>query len=206
MPSPPAPSPSAPTSAAWDIQHLDLRYDVVWSFAVSSLKVRFGRTLLTTLTIATASAFMMFLLTAPRGGSNTEQQTWALMLVLSLIVAAVGVLNTMLMSVTQRYREIGTIKCLGGLDRMILLSVLVEAAMVGLVGAAIGVVVGLVLAVVISLLDAGASGEAALAPLTVLMNIGIVAALTAILTTLSAAVPAWIASRMPPIEAMRGEK
>ncbi len=199
-----ASAPSQP--AAWDIGHLDLRYDVVWSFAVSSLRVRFGRTLLTTLTIATAAAFMMFLLTAPRGEGNTERQTWGLMLVLSLIVAAVGVLNTMLMSVTQRYREIGTIKCLGGLDRMILLSVLVEAAMVGVVGAGIGVLFGLVLAVLISLVDAGASGEAAVAPLVVLGNIGLVTVLTAVLTTLSAAMPAWIASRMPPIEAMRGEK
>lgn len=188
----------------WDIQQLRFRPAVVWSFAVSSLRVRMARAAITTLTIATAAAFMMFLIVSPREGSGTsEGQTWGLMLALSLVVAGVGVLNTMLMNVSQRYREIGTFKCLGALDRMILLSVLVEASLLGAAGAAIGVVAGLLLAVALSWLD-GSLSEMTLGG--TLAGGVLVIAITAALTTLSASVPAWLASRMPPVEAMRGEK
>ena len=139
-------------SDPWKIGSLKLRRDVVVSIAWSSLRQRFTRSILTVLTIATAAGFLMYLLTLPAGKDSADRQSWLLMLSLAIVVSAAGVLNTMLMTVTQRYREIGTMKCLGALDSFILLSVLTEAAILG------------------------------------------------------AAVPAWIASRMPPMDAMRGEK
>ena len=186
----------------WEIKRLELKPDVVWSLAISSLKVRKGGAVLTALTVATAAAFLMFLLTTPRGESHADLQSWWLMLSLSLLVAAVGVLNAMLMAVTQRYREIGTIKCLGGLDRLILMSVLTEAMLVGIVGAVSGAVVGLIAGVLVNA-TGDATGDAVVGlPLRVLLVLGIALALTG----LGAALPAFLASKMPPIEAMRGEK
>lgn len=193
-------------TAQWEIGQLKLRPEIVWAMAVSSLKVRLSRTFLTALTITTATAFMMWLLTAPKSADPTERQSWAVMLVLCLTVSGVGVLNTMLMSVTQRYREIGTIKCLGGLDSLVLLSTLLESAILGLIGGAVGAVVGAIIALLLALPDYGRAvfQHVALGQLPV--NALIVFGVGMLFTTLGAAIPAWIAAKMPPIEAMRGEK
>jgi len=202
------------SASTWHIGELKLRYDLVWSLAVSSLRVRLVRTLVTVLTITTATAFMMYLLSVPPSpaqlariaAGEPQSRSWILMLVLALVVSGAGVLNTMLMSVSQRLREIGTIKCLGALDSLVLLSVLVEAALLGLLGAVVGVVVGLLIAILLGAVDHGGGVFGVMSwgiiPVQVLFVFGVGMALT----TMGAAVPAWIASKLPPIEAMRGEK
>jgi len=192
----------------WEIGKLHLRPALVWAMALSSLKVRLARAMLTTLTIATATAFMMYLLTMARkeDAAATDRQSWTLMLVLSLVVASAGVLNAMLMSVAQRYREIGTMKCLGALDSLVFSSVLLEAAMLGLVGAAVGVVAGTVIAVVMRLVEFGAGVLARMSPALWPLHVLGVFLVGMALTTIGAAIPAWVASRMAPVEAMRGEK
>ncbi len=194
------------SGARWEIGTLQLRFDVVFSMAVNSLRLRVTRSLLTLLTIATASAFMMYLLTMARKGDPTEQQSWHLMLALSLVVSASGVLNTMLMAVTQRYREIGTMKCLGALDSFVLLSVLLEAAILGLAGATLGAVLGLLISLILGFADFGAAcfDHLRLGSLPVKSLFVFLSGMA--LTTLGAAVPAYIASKMPPMDAMRGEK
>src|SRR5687768_17007013 len=64
---------------------------------------------------------------------------------LALLVAFVGILNAMLMSVTERFREIGTMKCLGALDSFIVKLFLIESLFQGVVGTIVGVAVGLAL-------------------------------------------------------------
>ncbi len=145
-------------------------------------------------------------MTLEQSPDPVERQSWYLMILLSLVVSAAGVLNTMLMSVTQRYREIGTIKCLGALDSFVLFSVLLESAMVGFVGALAGVIAGLLVSVAIGSLEHGLAvlghlnfdyfPVKLLATFTVGMS----------LTVIGAAIPAYIAAQMPPMEAMRGEK
>ena len=193
-------------NAEWDIGRLKLRLDAVAGMALSSLKLRVTRSLLTMLTIATSSAFLMYLLTAPRHGDAADQQGWRLLVALSLVVSAAGVLNTMLMSVSQRYREIGTMKCLGALDQFVLLSVLFEAAVLGAVGGAAGTVAGFVLSVILSGAEFGRDCLQHLSLTGIGWKVLFVMGAGMALTTLGAAVPAWIASRMPPMEAMRGEK
>jgi hypothetical protein len=194
------------TTRQWEIGKLHLSFNLVWSMAKSSLKVRLSRSLLTCLTITTSTAFMMYLLTFPTGGGEADRESWYLMLVLALVVSAAGVLNAMLMSVAQRYREIGTFKCLGALDALILYSVLTEAALVGLVGAVAGVAVGLVVAIILGLADRGAAMLEQMSLLILPLKVLLVFVVGMALTTLGAAVPAWIAAKMPPVEAMRGEK
>jgi ABC-type antimicrobial peptide transport system permease subunit len=190
----------------WEIGHLHLRLGLIWSMAVSSLKVRIGRSFLTALTICTATSFMMYLLASVKGEGESEGQSWTLMLALALVVSAAGVLNAMLMSVSQRYREIGTIKCLGALDSLVLFSVLLEAAFLGLCGAVVGVVFGFVIALLLGMADFGWAVFSMVDwPMLPLKVLGVFA-VGMVLTTLGAAVPAWVASKMPPVDAMRGEK
>jgi hypothetical protein len=61
---------------------------------------------------------------------------------MSLVVATVGIVNSMLMSVTERYKEIGTMKCLGALDSFIVRLFLLEAGLLGILGSALGALVG----------------------------------------------------------------
>ncbi len=199
-------NPSQPDAARWTGGRLQLQPSLVWTMAVSSLRLRFTRSLLTVLTVATAGAFLVYLLLLPPGDDPTDRNAWRLMFALSLVVSAAGVLNTMLMSVTQRYREIGTIKCLGALDAFVLLSVLLEAALLGLAGALLGVVAGFTIAVGLGALQYGAEVFARLDLAGLPWKLSFALAVGLGLATLGAAIPAFIAARMPPMEAMRGEK
>lgn len=190
----------------WEIGSLNLKWDVLAYIAFSSLRLRFVRSILTVLTITTSTAFMMYLLTMPSSSDPADSQSWTLMMVLSIVVSAAGVLNTMLMSVTQRYREIGTMKCLGALDSFVLLSVLLEAAILGLCGAFVGVLLGLVISAALSAADFGSGFLASMKLNAIVAKVLFVFVVGMLLTTLGASVPAWIASKMPPMDAMRGEK
>jgi putative ABC transport system permease protein len=116
----------------------------------------------------------------------------------SLLVGGIGVMNIMLVSVTERIREIGLRKALGATPRVIRRQFLVEASMLGFVGGITGLVVGAVgsrgLAHVLSQ-PVTISGTAAAGALLVALVIGIVAGVY----------PAGRAARLAPIEALRSE-
>lgn len=190
----------------WEIKRLRLRPELIWSMAMSSLRLRMGRTMLTLLTVAACCAFLLFLLTTPAAEDPADRQMWSLMITLSLVVSAAGVLNTMLMSVTQRYREIGTLKCLGALDGFVLLSVMMESALLGLAGALIGIVLGLIFSLLLGLLGSGMEVFTLAYWSGLYWKIALSALVGLCLTSLGAAAPAIIAAKMPPVEAMRGEK
>jgi putative ABC transport system permease protein len=131
------------------------------------------------------------------------QTRW--LLGLALAVAFIGILNAMLMSVTERFREIGTMKCLGALDGFIVKLFLIESLFQGVVGTLIGVVLGLALSLIAASITFGRfawanlpAGQIALSALVCLF-IGVV------LTVAGAVYPAWQAARMQPIDAMRVE-
>ena len=142
--------------------------------------------------------------TTPEEISNDRIQTrW--LLGLALLVAFVGILNAMLMSVTERFREIGTMKCLGALDGFIIKLFLIESLFQGGVGTIFGVLLGL-LASFASV--AGTYGGYAWINLPVgqiLMDVLFCTLVGVCLTVAAAVYPAWQAARMQPIEAMRVE-
>lgn len=190
----------------WEIRPLRLQFDLVWSMAWNSLRVRLSRTLLTVLTVAATAAFLMFLLSMPPPRDQLEKESWQLMVGLCLLVSTAGVLNAMLMSVTQRYREIGTLKCLGALDSFVLLGTLVESGLLGLAGAAAGALAGFLCAVPFAWLQLGGEYWATLRWEAVLGHAGWALLAGCVLSFLGAFPPAILAARMPPVEAMRGEK
>jgi putative ABC transport system permease protein len=117
---------------------------------------------------------------------------------ISLVVGGIVVMNIMLVSVTERTREIGIRKAIGARRKDILQQFLIEAVTVTAIGGAIGVVAGFALAYVLSFLMGFPlliSVTSAVLGVTVSSVVGIVSGLW----------PAWRAARLDPIEALRAE-
>jgi putative ABC transport system permease protein len=121
---------------------------------------------------------------------------------IALIVASIGIMNTMLMSVMERTHEIGVMKAIGAKSKDVLSLFLLESSMVSLVGGVAGCLLGWVVAIVISSAASMMSGMeiAAVVKPEVLLG-GIAVAL--IVGVLSGFYPAMKASKMSPVEAVR---
>jgi putative ABC transport system permease protein len=142
--------------------------------------------------------------TTPQDIANNKVQTrW--MIGLALLVAFVGILNAMLMSVTERFREIGTMKCLGALDSFIVKLFLIESFFQGGAGTFAGVLLGLLLNLGGITAAYGGFAWKMFPYRSVAMAGGICMLVGVILTVAGAVYPAWRAARMHPIEAMRVE-
>ena len=112
----------------------------------------------------------------------------------------------MLMSVTERFSEIATMKCLGAMDRFVMLMFVFEAVIQGVVGGLIGAVVGIALAVMRGALDYGALlAEATNALAQIALAVTASLGVGVVLAALAAVGPSWIAARLAPMEAMRVE-
>jgi putative ABC transport system permease protein len=135
--------------------------------------------------------------------ADRTQTRW--LLVLALLVAFVGILNAMLMSVTERFREIGTMKCLGALDGFIIKLFLIESLFQGIVGTVVGIAVGLALSLAGAAANYGSFAWKNLNTADIGSSI-IFCLIVGIGLTISGAVyPAWQAARMQPVDAMRAE-
>ncbi len=119
---------------------------------------------------------------------------------ISLLVGGIGVMNIMLVSVTERTKEIGIVKALGATPQFILLQFLVEAIVLSLFGGLIGLILGYGFAALMSLVVPGM--PAALVPLwSVMLAIGF----TSCIGIVFGLAPAIKASRLNPIDALRFE-
>ena len=117
---------------------------------------------------------------------------------ISLLVGGVGVMNIMLVSVTERRREIGILKALGATGRDIWTQFLMEAAFLTLAGGIIGIALGWGLSYLVS-----SMGQI---PSVVTADIVILAVSVAVgIGLFFGFYPAWKASRLNPIEALRFE-
>ena len=116
----------------------------------------------------------------------------------SLFVGGIVVMNIMLVSVTERTKEIGIRKALGARRKDILTQFLIESVTVTAVGGAIGVLAGFALAYIISALI---GFPLLISIASVLLGVGV----SSIVGIVSGLWPAWRAARLHPIEALRAE-
>lgn len=125
---------------------------------------------------------------------------------LSLLVCVVGVTNALLMSVTERFNEIATMKCLGAMDRSIMQMFVAEAVIQGVLGGTVGVVLGLLLTLLRGFAEFGTLLGRGLGDWPQLLAAaGLSLGLGVLLAAFAAIGPSWVASRLAPMEAMRVE-
>jgi putative ABC transport system permease protein len=122
---------------------------------------------------------------------------------ISLVVGGIGIMNIMLVSVTERTREIGIRKAVGASRTDILLQFVVEAVIVTLVGGAVGVLAGVVAARIANGQDFGTGSPVTtvVAPWSIFVALGV----SVIIGLFFGIYPAFRASRLDPIEALRTE-
>lgn len=201
-----------------------------FEIAFKSIRVRFFRSLITTLSLVLAVAFLCYTQVSnnvaegmlatqdnstiqllQKNGYNvtlgdtslsaSPKQRWIVFL--SLLVCVVGIINAQLMSVTERFREIGTMKCLGALDRFIVRIFVIEAGYQGLAGSAAGVLVGTIAALLSGLARFGISSLSHLPWQEIFLSATIAILTGTFLSLIGVLYPALLAARMQPVEAMR---
>jgi len=136
---------------------------------------------------------------------------------ISLLVAGIGIMNIMIVSLMERTREIGILKALGMKSRTVLLVFLCESVIIGLIGATIGIASGWVLANVVAIVFHGggggifmgnqAAGNGGMTITPVLTPTVFLGALVFGIgvSVVFALYPAWRASKLKPVDALRYE-
>lgn len=128
---------------------------------------------------------------------------------ISLLVAGIGIMNIMIVSLIERTREIGILKALGMKSRTVLLIFLGESVIIGLIGAIVGIVLGWILAnVTARILGSGVFGGGGGFTITPLLTPEVLVGALAFgvgVSVIFALYPAWRASKLKPVEALRYE-
>jgi putative ABC transport system permease protein len=124
---------------------------------------------------------------------------------ISLLVGTVGIITTLYTSVNERIKEIGTMKAIGAKSSFILSLFMSEALLIGLIGSTLGIVMGVNLAYILTGFAPSSPGGAAahVTPIFLLSDVSNVWILSVILSLAAGIFPAWKASRLSPLEALR---
>jgi len=198
-------------------RQIQLPISKAFQISLNSIRIRFWRSVITAGGIFLGIAFLVSVLSTslvqqqiPQTVTDTaaemaakNRQLW--LVIMSLLVCTVGITNSMLMSVTERFKEIGTMKCLGALDIFVVELFLLESGLLGIVASFIGWLVGFG---GIALLAAAGHGWAVIGKIGFLPIIGTLgkAMTIGIVLTVTATIPPAIrAAKMPPAVALRTE-
>ena len=188
-------------------RQISLPFSQAFKIALRNITIRIGRAMITGAGTLLGIAFLMSVFTSTaiqqaKGveilAAQQQKNTW--LVVMSLLVSVVGITNAMLMSVTERYKEIGTIKCLGALDNFIIKLFLIESGLLGFFGSLIGAILGMGFMLLTGLEVLGAIDWPAL-----LLQLGMCIIIGTVLSIVAAVPPAMRAAKMQPADAMRTE-
>lgn len=192
-------------------KQIQLPWSKALEISLRSIKIRFARSLITAGGIFLGIAFFSSVRASglfpvgegaeARAAANRQQ--W--LAVMALLVCFVGIMNSMLMSVTERFKEIGTMKCLGALDSFIVKLFFIEAVLMGFIASALGWLLGWLITSVVHLITSGTkdfgaafwTGSASQAVLSIAIGAGI--------TLFAGIPPAMRVAAMPAAAALRSE-
>jgi len=122
---------------------------------------------------------------------------------ISLVVGAIGVMNTVTMTVYERTREIGMIKAIGGRRMHVLLIFISEATIIGMIGGCLGIIFGILFVYLIQYLISTLGLQIAI-PIIIspqIMLIGFVTSLA--MAIMAGSYPSWKAANIRPVEALK---
>lgn len=125
---------------------------------------------------------------------------------IALVVASIGIMNTMLTSVMERTHEIGIMKAIGARNSDILVTFLMEGVLISLIGGVVGIVLGVVGAYGFSMVTSGFMSPApSMVPVISLFSVFLAVGVSMFVGIISSIYPARKAAKMSPIEAVRYE-
>lgn len=197
-------------------KQIHLPISKAFEISLNSIRIRFGRSIITAGGTFLGIAFLVSVLAQSMidahlpGTLNAQEKIFAnnrqiWLVLLSLIVCTVGITNSMLMSVAERFREIGTMKCLGALDRFIVELFLLESGILGIVASFAGWIVGFLSIWLLGLAKHGWIVVGQITLIQVLQTLGGGMVIGVFLTVVATIPPAMRASKMPPAMAIRSE-
>ncbi len=124
---------------------------------------------------------------------------------IALLVGVISIINIMLVNVTERTREIGVLKAIGFTNREVLGSILLEAALIGFLGAVVGLIIAAILLELAIIFFGQQIGDIQLVAMLPLWLVVSVIGGATMLSVLAGLYPAWRASRLNVVEALRNE-
>lgn len=195
-----------------EIKSRKLPFKEAIKISFKNVKIRISRSLITTMGIFLGIAFLVSVFSSSLIVNAYEEQLsmslqarqyW--LVVMSLLVCSVGITNSMLMSIFERYKEIGTMKCLGALDKFIIELFLLESGLMGLVGSVSGSLLGLASTVLIYSYRFKENVLLNVSGVQLLGYIFLAIVIGTLLSVLAAIYPAYRAAKLPPASALRSE-
>ncbi len=193
---------------------IHLPFSKAWEISIKSIKIRFARSVITAAGIFLGIAFYSSVKTSglfpPAGDAHDpaviaagHRQEW--LAIMALVVCAVGITNSMLMAVTERFKEIGTMKCLGALNRFIVTLFFIEAGLMGVIASVSGWFTGWIIVCIVHLLSDGPRAFTSHVLMGSLIQMLIASSIGVVITLVAAIPPAVNAAKMPPAVALRAE-
>lgn len=194
-----------------EIKPRKLPFNQALKISFKNIQIRISRSLLTCSGIFLGIAFLVSVLTSSlilstyhqRDESLSARQIW--LVIMSLLVCGVGITNSLLMAVFERYKEIGTMKCLGALDKFIIELFLIESAIMGSIGSLSGGILGVVATGVLYSYRFKENVFLKIDNFKILEYIAVSVVIGVSLSLISSIYPAYRAAKLPPASALRTE-